>query len=271
MTGAVKGENRPIVLITDFGLGDPFVGAMKGVIISINPEARMVDLTHDISPYNILQAAVTIKSSYAYFPEGTIFLAVVDPTVGSDRKKILVEARGRYLVGPDNGIFWTLLEETPAEKIILLKNSKYFLKTTSKTFHGRDVFAPVAAWLSLGADCTDFGPPQENISELHIPQATLSGNYMITGEVLFSDHFGNLTTNITMELLQKLDKPSAKSSLQVSVKKERIGSLTAHYSQGEGPSALINSWGYLEIYVPRGNAGAELGITVGEPVWVTID
>ncbi len=260
---------RPIALMTDFGSATPFVGAMKGVIMTINREARVIDLTHDISPYNVIQAAMALKSSYSYFPKGTIFVVVVDPTVGSERKKILVEAGGRFFVGPDNGVFGLVLEETPAENVTNVKNRKYFLKKISNTFHGRDIFAPVAAWLSTGTKVSEFGPQVENVAELDIPQATVSGDYMITGETLFSDRFGNLTTNITAEMVEKLTEAAGEDSVQISVKKERIASLTINYAEGKGASALINSWGYLEIYLPMGNARQELGIAVGEPVWVS--
>ncbi len=260
---------RPIALMTDFGSATPFVGAMKGVIMTINREARVIDLTHDISPYNVIQAAMALKSSYSYFPKGTIFMVVVDPTVGSERKKILVEAGGRFFVGPDNGVFGLVLEETPAENVTNVKNRKYFLKKISNTFHGRDIFAPVAAWLSLGTNVSEFGPQVESIAELSIPQATVSGDYMITGEILFNDRFGNLTTNITAEMVEKLAEAAGEDSVQISVKKERIASLTTHYAEGKGASALVNSWGYLEIYLPMGNALQELGIETGEPVWVS--
>lgn len=260
--------NRPIVLLSDFGLGYPFVGAMKGVIISINSAARVIDLTHDISPYNILQAAVILKSSCRFFPPETIFVAVVDPTVGSERKKLLIEAGGRFFVGPDNGIFWPVLKETPAERITLLENPGYFLNKVSGTFHGRDVFAPVAAWLSIGTDPAAFGPSTKNIVELHVSEPSVSGDLTITGQVLFSDRFGNLTTNITEDLLARISQPTKKFRPFISVQNAKIEGLTTHYAQGKGPSALINSWGYLEIYLPLGNAAKDLGIDAGEPVRV---
>lgn len=260
--------NRPIVLLSDFGLGDPFVGAMKGVIISINSAARVIDLTHDISPYNILQAAVILKSSYRFFPPETIFVAVVDPTVGSERKKLLIEAGGRFFVGPDNGIFCPVLKEAPAERVVLLENPKYFLNEVSGTFHGRDVFAPVAAWLSMGTDPAHFGPSTKNIVELHMPAPSVSSDCAIAGQVLFSDRFGNLTTNITEEMLARISRPAGKSRPRISVGKAEIRGLTTHYAQGRGPSALMNSWGYLEIYLPMGNAAKELSINAGEPVRV---
>lgn len=260
--------NRPIVLLSDFGLGDPFVGAMKGVIMSINPGAVVIDLTHDISPYNILQAAIILKSSYRFFPPETIFVAVVDPTVGSERKKLLAEAGGRFFVGPDNGIFWPALKEAPAERVILLENPEYFLNKVSGTFHGRDVFAPVAAWLSIGTDPAHFGPATKNIVELHIPSPVVSSERVITGQVLFSDRFGNLTTNITEDMLARMAGSAGRGSICISVRKAEIKGLTTHYVQGKGPSALINSWGYLEIYLPMGNAAKELGIEAGEQVQV---
>lgn len=271
MAGGGERINRLITLMTDFGLGDPFVGTMKGVIISINPEARMVDLTHDISSYNIRHGAVVLSSACRYFPEGTIFLVVVDPTVGSERNSILAEAGGHFFAGPDNGILWPVLEETPADRIIRLENRSYFLNNVSKTFHGRDIFAPVAAWLSTGTDCAAFGPPAENIVELSLPRATLSGNYMITGEVLYSDRFGNLATNITGDLLEQANRSSGKTNPRISVRKVRIEGINTHYAEGKQPSALVNSWGYLEIYLHMGNAREQLGIEAGDPVWVSFE
>jgi hypothetical protein len=235
----------PIALMTDFGSRAPFAGTMKGVIASINPQATIIDLTHDISPYNILYGALVLQSSFGYFPEGTIFVAVVDPTVGSERKGLLVEAGGYYFVGPDNGIFQPALEEIPPQRIFLLENERYFLKNVSNTFHGRDVFAPAAAWLSKGTDCALFGPPAEDMVDLRIPQATVSGDHMIAGEVLFSDRFGNLTTNIRWDMLEQVKSSSKGTIPSISVRKMRIKGITTHYAEGKEPSALINSWGYL--------------------------
>lgn len=273
MKDGVEKTDRLIVLMSDFGLRDPFAGIMKGVILSINAEAKIVDLTHDIDPFNIVQGAMVLKSTYEYFPRGSIFVAVVDPTVGSSRKGLLVEAGGRFFVGPDNGILWSALEDVAVEKFISLKNEKYFSKKVSSTFHGRDIFAPAAAWLSLGTESNEFGPIEEDPVRLNLPRAGMSDDHIIRGEILFSDRFGNLATNVSGDLLELGRNLSGNREPCISAGNKRIAGITTHYSdptsQDKGLMALVNSWGYLEIFLPMDSAEEQSGMKRGDTVLIS--
>jgi S-adenosylmethionine hydrolase len=188
-----KSKFNIITLTTDFGLKDPWAAEMKGAILSLNPSARIVDITHVVSPQNVLEGAFVLSRSYSFFPAGTIHVAVVDPA------PILVETQDFYLVGPDNGIFTLTLDALEEEKIkrtIKLTRKEFFLEEVSATFHGRDIFAPVAAHLSLGADPESFGEPLgAPTRRLKIPRPEKYEN-SLTGEVIYIDNFGNLITNI---------------------------------------------------------------------------
>jgi len=183
-----------IALLTDFGLNDNFVGVMKGVIYHINPEVKIVDLSHQIESHNIHEAAFLLKSSYPYFPEGTVFLIVVDPGVGSERKSVIVETEKYLFVAPDNGVL-SFLMERDMKRIIQITNEEYFLKPVSRTFHGRDIFAPVAAYLSKGEKVEKFGSQTRKIEKLTFPEPQVKNNRLV-GEVIYVDRFGNPITNI---------------------------------------------------------------------------
>ncbi len=188
-----------IALLTDFGTRDYFVGAMKGVILSINCEAQIVDITHEIEPQNIKSAAFTLKSCYRNFPEKTIFVAVVDPGVGSNRKAIIVETEKYYFVAPDNGLLSFIYDETKDFRVYELTNKKYFLPSVSRTFHGRDIFAPVAAHLSRGVKPNELGAEIKDYIKLSGNQPRRISANIIEGEIIHTDHFGNLITNLTAE------------------------------------------------------------------------
>lgn len=183
----------PIAVITDFGDLDPFVGIMKGVIASIAPEVHVIDITHNIPPGDIKRAAVVLWQSKPYFPIGTVFLLVVDPGVGSNRRGIIAREDGRVYIGPDNGIFTLALESSASAWE--LQNSKYKIPAVSSTFHGRDVFAPAAAFAAQGVPGSEFGPRVQKLVEIRRPALSLDQDQII-GEILFSDHFGNLLSSI---------------------------------------------------------------------------
>jgi S-adenosylmethionine hydrolase len=258
-----------ITLTTDFGYRDPFVGIMKGVILGINPSARITDITHGISPHNVIEAALLTGESYRYFPKGTIHVVVVDPGVGSGRRPILAEADGHFFVGPDNGVFTKVFDLSPEPpEVIHLTEEKYFLQAGGSTFHGRDVFAPAAAWLSTGMKKEDFGGPVTDYVTLPLPSPRV-GEEGITGEVIHIDRFGNAITNIRGEDMNSLFGSTLAPRVKVGDKEL---DLKRFYEEAEDnePHTLVNSSGYLEIFVYRGNAAWALGVDVGEKVTVKV-
>lgn len=255
-----------IALTTDFGYKDPFVGIMKGVIGGINPQAQVVDLTHGIPPQDVVAGALVLRHSFGYFPPGTIHVAVVDPGVGSARRPLLIKAGGNYFIGPDNGLLSLAVNQQP-ERIIELSNPKYHLHPASATFHGRDIFAPVAAHLSLGADPISFGPPIDSHVRLNWPVAVPS-QHGIEGEIVYIDIFGNLFTNIEEKDLHGLEKKRC----AVSVGDITIRGLAPNYSAGgkDRCIALINSWGLLEIAVCQGSAQQRVQARMGDKVRISV-
>ena len=266
---------RLITLTTDFGTSDTYVGTMKGVILGINPNAQIVDLTHDISPQDVYEAAFSIYAAHDYFPDGTVHIIVVDPGVGSERRAIIHQTDKAFFVCPDNGVLSYLLqgvEDIEVEhghpiQTVAIQNRAYWLPEVSNTFHGRDVFAPVAAHLSLGVPLDDFGPPLQTLVRLPLPVPEISGDALM-GQVVKIDRFGNAITNITA--LAFAD--------DFSVYEIRVGRVTlnrlnrAYVDSGIGePLAIIGSTGLLEIAINAGNAKADLGLKIGDPVriqWV---
>jgi S-adenosylmethionine hydrolase len=258
-------EARPITLTTDFGYKDPFVGIMKGVILGISPAARIVDLSHGIAPQDIRGAALVLQHAAPFFPPGTIHVAVVDPGVGSDRRALLIEAEGNFFVGPDNGVLSYAVRDKTVAHIVELANENYHLKEKSATFHGRDVFAPVAAHLSLGAPARNFGPTIASYIRLDWP-AVMKTDDGIAGEIIYIDNFGNLITNVSENDLQSLPR----EKLAVSLAEVTIHGLAANYARAEKNdyAALINSWGLLEISCFNDRAHIRSGAAVGDPVHI---
>jgi len=274
-------SSLPIVLTTDFGTSDPYAGVMKGVILSLNPDANIVDLTHQIQPQNVLQAAFVLGASHRYFPQGATHVVVVDPGVGTGRRAVLVDTPTARFLAPDNGLLSYVLREylddPPGEpgRVRLpanvtahqLTEPMYWLDPVSPTFHGRDIFAAVAAHLSLGVAASSLGPAIDDLVWLPAPRPSRQGN-RLAGQVVYADHFGNLVTNIaTQDLVDS-------KSLQVEIKGQRITGLSQTFQSPEHPGnqpllALIGSLGYLEIAVRNGSAAATLCAGVGETVTVT--
>lgn len=254
--------------MTDFGYKDGFVGTMKGVVLSINPKAGLVDLTHTISPHNTLEASIVLRTSYNFFPKDTIFLVVIDPGVGSSRRSILVETEKYFFIGPDNGVLSFALENEKIKKIVELTNKKYFLQDISNTFHGRDIFAPVAAQLSKGVPVNKFGEFTKEYKKFTILSPRIH-RHGISGKVIYSDHFGNLVTNISGGLVQKLSL----RKMAIKIKDYKIDKLSINYADSTPGQvlAIVGSNDCLEIAVNQGNAsqimkakeGTEIEITVG--------
>lgn len=255
-------ETRLITLVTDFGYKDPFVGVMKAVIWGINPDVRIVDLTHGVPAQDLMAGALALRHTVSYFRRGTIHVAVVDPGVGSRRRPLLIEADGCFFIGPDNGILSLAFEEKEP-KIVELSNEAYHLKPTSTTFHGRDIFAPIAAYLSLGIPPDDFGPRVGELERLRWPEITQTED-AIEGKVIYTDGYGNLITNISASDLAALSPATCRVSLN-SITVNGLSSTYASASEGNYV-ALINSWGLLEISVYKGNAQLQSGAMIGDPV-----
>ena len=257
-----------ITLTTDFGYNDPFVGIMKGVIAGINPDAHVIDLCHDIPPQNVMAGALVLRHSVSYFPRGTIHVAVIDPGVGGARRPLLIECDGSYFVGPDNGVLSLALDGKQPARIVHLSNSTYHLQPVSGTFHGRDIFAPVAAYLSLGVATVAFGESVESFVRLKLPEPERTAR-RITGEVVYIDSFGNLFTNISEHDLTGLTA----DNLVISLRDATIRGLAPNYAAAvEGELvALVNSWGLMEIALNKGSARQRTGAQIGDKVEVILD
>ena len=265
-------EQRPVItLTTDFGYKDPFVGIMKGVILNINPLANIIDLTHGISPQNIMEAAFAIETSFKYFPYKAINVVVVDPGVGSIRKPILVATDRHYFIGPDNGVFTRVYALAESVQVIHITSEHYFLPGKGATFHGRDIFAPVAAWLSRGIDILNFGEPITDYVTLPIPVPASPSKNIIEGEVVYIDRFGNLTTNIHHLKMDAftLGNTGKQPKIIINGKEAPLKNFFSEATDG-GLYSLINSFGYLELFVNSGNAALIFGLDVGNKVGVVL-
>ncbi|MEW5767191.1 MAG: SAM-dependent chlorinase/fluorinase [bacterium] len=251
-----------IALLTDFGLKDYYVGAMKGVISSINPNAQLIDISHESPPQDVRAAAYILKCAYTYFPAGTIFLVVVDPGVGGERKGIILKTAKYFFVAPDNGVLGLVHDP---DRIIHLTNQSYWLPSPSQVFHGRDIFAPVAAHLSKGVPLKEFGVEIKELTRLPSLRPTVRKDALL-GEVIYIDHFGNLITNIERKDLESKE-------VVIEIKGQRLSGIKEFYSQVEAGQwlALWGSSDHLEISVNGGDASAALGIEWGEKVRVTCD
>lgn len=261
---------RPIItLTTDYGTSDHLVAAMKGVILSINPEVNLIDITHHVLAHDVLDGALTIGNAFKLFPSKTIHLVVVDPGVGTARRPILVAADQHYLVAPDNGVLSAVYDQTDALYAWNIISEHYFRHPVSNTFHGRDIFAPVAAWLSKSWQTSSFGEPITDFVRFAMPKPKASGN-LIKGVVLKTDHFGNLITNLTGADAPALTATDGKFTIKVG--NGTITKLVATFAQGPAGEAvaLIGSSGYIEIAVNKGSAAKALGATRGMEVTVEL-
>ena len=261
-------RNTLLTVTTDFGTHDGFVGTMKGIILSINPKVVVVDITHEIEPQDVFGAAFTLRNTCRSFPKGTIHLAVVDPGVGSRRRPILLHTENYFFVGPDNGIFSFVVEEGEAVYAVELTESKYFLAPVSDTFHGRDIFAPVAGYLSLGIDPSEFGPEVPDYVKISLPNPIVSRDG-IEGHIIHVDHFGNLVTNIDTE---SVDALRTRGDVRIEAGSIALKSIAHSYSEVEegSPLAIVGSTGFLEIAVNTGSAHQRLGLKQGDPIRVEI-
>ena len=253
-----------ITLTTDFGYADAFAGQLRGVILTMAPEARVVDITHGIRPHDVRAAALAIGTSYRYFPKGTIHLAVVDPGVGSSRAPIMLEACGQCFVGPDNGIFTLIARDCPEHRTWKIRAEGVELESPGNTFHGRDIFAPVAARLELGEPPSSLGEPMKGMVTLPMPEPGRDG-MTVHGEVIRLDVFGNAITNIRSADVEAL-RQEAGGALVAEVNGHRCN-LVRYYAEAvSGPHALVNSDGFLEIFLFEQDAAGAMGLSEGSAV-----
>jgi S-adenosyl-L-methionine hydrolase (adenosine-forming) len=258
---------RPVIaLLTDFGVRDHYAGTMKGVALGICPDATLVDITHELPPHDVLAGALELAACYRYFPAATVFLVVVDPGVGSARRGIAADAGEYKFVAPDNGVLTVVLDEAPARKVVELTERRYARPTVSRTFEGRDRFAPAAAWLAKGIELSALGRPAGAIHRLDLPHPTVASDEL-TGEVVRVDRFGNLITNIDRKTFQKLAQDG---TLDIRIGSHQVPRIVSTYADIPAGhiGALFGSTDHLEIAANGASAARELGIERGAPVHV---
>jgi len=267
-----------ITLLTDFGTTDEYVGVMKGAILSINPTVTVVDITHHIEPQNIMQATYMVPAVYPFFPKGTVHVIVVDPGVGSDRSILALKTQGHIFLAPNNGVLTFLLKSDTVDELFLVENNAFFLKnslsTVSCTFHGRDIFAPVAAHLSMGLALSKLGPPAELQDQIRapLPHCFINTDNNLIGAIIAIDHFGNLITNIDASCLRQFCSQERNKRLDIFICNRKISGITASYA-GVAPQTaltLMNSRGFLEIAVNGGNAANCFNAQKGDVVTLSI-
>lgn len=266
---ALPMPNPIITLTTDYGTHDHLAGVLKGVILNIAPTASIVDINHHVVPFDLLDGALAIGASYSYFPPRTVHVVVVDPGVGSQRRPILVSAGQQYFIAPDNGVLSMIYEREAPVTVRHITATHYFLSPMSNTFHGRDVFAPAAAWLAKTFASEAFGDEITDYVRFTLPRAKATGS-ALKGVVLRVDSFGNLMTNLTLADLPPATITDGKIRMQIGGKS--VERLTQHFAQGDPgePMALPGSSGFLEIAINRGHAARTLGVNRGAEVVVDI-
>ena len=257
---------RPVIaLLTDFGTRDHYAGTMKGVALAICPDATLVDISHEIPAHDVLAGALELAASYRDFPAGTVFLAVVDPGVGSMRRGIAADAGDYKFVAPDNGVLTVVLDEHPPRRVVELTERKYARPTVSRTFEGRDRFAPAAAWLAKGIELTAMGRPAGAVARLDLPHPRVAED-AIEGVVLRVDRFGNLITNIDRKTFEKLSG----APLDIQVGSRQVSKVVSTYADAAAGDvcALFGSTDHLEIAANGASAAEELGLGRGASVHI---
>jgi S-adenosylmethionine hydrolase len=269
----VQAGSAPVVLLTDFGYLDHYAGVMKGVIASIASQARIIDLTHGIPPQQVAAGALLLAQSWRFFPPRSVFVAVVDPGVGTMRLPIAIETRaGARFLGPDNGLLWMAASAARIKTIVQIGAARYRLPEVSSTFHGRDIFAPAAAWLARGIKLSALGPRLAKMITLETGLGVQETPRMLRGKVVYADGFGNLVTDISNLQVSRFAEHSGADRLMLEVGDHpRFGLYAAYGEVAVGaPLGLIGSFGMLEIAVRDGNAAAHFGVGPGTPVTARI-
>ena len=259
-----------VTLLTDFGDRDYFVASMKGVMLGINNQVRVVDISHTVTPHAVEEAAFLLNACYHYFPDGTVHVAVVDPDVGSPRRRLLVTTSRYFFVAPDNGILTHIFENEQSVEVRQIENRQFHLDAEGATFDGRDVFAPSAAWLTRGQTSGAYGRLVSDYHTLQIPKPEIRDG-TLHGRVAYIDHFGNLMTDITPDDIQAWragQGVEGRQGMTLTIGDTTIDNLKTHYAQGSSdrPEALINSNGYLEVFMKASHAAHALHVTTGTPV-----
>lgn len=261
-----------VTLLTDFGDRDYFVASMKGVILGVNPQARIVDLSHQVTPHNIEEAAYLLKSAYHYFPEGTVHVAVVDPGVGTTRRPLLATSSRYHFLAPDNGLLTYVLNDEVGVEVRQIENKQYRLDSEGATFDGRDLFAPSAGWLTRGQQPGSYGRLVQDYVKLPLSQPEILGG-VLRGRILYIDRFGNVISNLTRYHLREISgvTKTAVEDLRICLGTMTTRGLAANYQDGEAdvPHALINSNGQVEIFLKEGSAAKALNVAVGDPIEVS--
>lgn len=257
-----------ITLLTDFGAADHYVAAMKGIILQAAPKAVLVDITHQIAPQNLLQAAFVLRQTFEYFPAGTLHVVVIDPGVGTARPIIAAKYSGQFILAPDNGLVSLVHGDFVLEELRVVQNEALFRRSVSATFHGRDIIAPVAGHIAKAGRLTEVGPPTDKLALLSLPQAAIAPDGRIAGKIIYLDTFGNATTNITRQDLERAAK--RRSNLHVKTGLHDVGLLRRTYGDAPAgtPVAILGSANMLEIAVSHGNAAQQLGLSAGQDVIV---
>ena len=263
-------QPRLVTLTTDFGTSDHYVGTMKGVVYNINSAALVVDISHAVQSYDVLDGALTIAQAYSYFPAGTIHVVVVDPGVGTARRPILARSEKYFFVAPDNGVLSLIFDREEQVSVRQITSDHYFLHPVSQTFHGRDIFAAVAGWLSKGVEFANFGNEISDYVRFRMPAAKRAENGRVQGVVLKVDKFGNLVTNITPQDIPQLFAPQP-PAFKILIGKHEVTTMRTSYA--EGPSGevfgILGSMGFLEISMNRGSAARILNVGKGAEVVVS--
>ena len=261
-----------ITLLTDFGSQDYFVGAMKGVILSVNPSAQIVDITHEVPPQDIHAGAFNLLASYKAFPSGTIHVAVIDPGVGSRRRPLLIECGGQFFIGPDNGIFGWICEREGKVRAVHIENEKFFRHPVSATFHGRDVFAPVAAALSTGVAMEEFGDLVNDYVRLESLAVKTLADGQVEARVIHVDRFGNCVTNLTRD---HVSEDSFKAGAKLLLNGRDISAFRRFFAESVDRQnelfCIFGSAGFLEITAQNSSAATILDARCGQPVVLVLD
>ena len=258
---------RPVIaLLSDFGTRDHYAGAMKGVALGICPDVTLVDITHDVPPHDALAGALELGAAYRYFPAGTVFLVVVDPGVGSTRRSIAAEAGGYRFVAPDNGVLTLAFKETPPVRVVEVTERRYARPTVSRTFEGRDRFAPAAAWLAKGIDLSGLGRTITSWHTLTVPEPVVSDD-QIAGEIVRVDRFGNLVTNVDRPTFERF---AGRGGIEILAGAQAVGTVVATYADAEAGAlcALFGSSDHLEVAVNGASAAERLGLARGARVMI---
>jgi S-adenosyl-L-methionine hydrolase (adenosine-forming) len=260
-----------VTLTTDFGLSDHFVGTIKGVILEINPDAQIVDISHSVQAFDVLDGALAIAQAYSYFPAGTVHLVVVDPGVGTARRPIIASTDRHHFVAPDNGVLSLIYGREERVHVRYVSSEHYFLQPISNTFHGRDIFAPTAAYLSKGVDSEKFGEEITDYVRFNAPKPKAVDQQTLRGVVLKADRFGNLITNVTPQDAPMLfgDNPPG---FKIVIGKHEIQEIKRSYAEGEPGKlfGILNSMGYLEIAANRAAAAQLVGSAKGTEVNIVL-